>query len=78
MADKLTWRNSGTLILIYFGLAQVVVWLVMLVTRWLVARNSGGDIQAVAEATSLSLKGMAVGMVIAAIGFALRLVLKPR
>lgn len=80
MADKLTWRNSGTWVLISFGLCFIAYWIVTMLFAWSRAREGapGVGIDAVAASTTLALKGVAVGIVILVVGVVLRLVIKPQ
>lgn len=78
MADKLTLRNTGTWAIICFGTGCIGFWLVRLLMTLFGVRGRDAGIDAVAEATTLSIKGVVVGVVIVAIGVAARLILKPR
>jgi hypothetical protein len=76
LTDKLTWRNNGTWAVITLGLAVVGYWLV----TWLFAasRAPAAGLDAMASSTTLSVKGMVVGIVIVAIGVIMRRVFMPR
>lgn len=78
MADKLTLRNTGTWAIICFGTSCIGFWLARLLMTLYAARGGGVGIDAVAESTALSMKGVAAGIIILAIGVAARLILKPR
>lgn len=77
MTNRLTWRNNGTWAVIGFGLAFIGYWLVMLVFTVMRAREGSADIEAVASGTTLSIKGIVVGLVVTAIGVAARAILRP-
>ena len=78
MADKLSWRNNGTWALITLGLAMIGYWLVLWLFAASRARAGGLDLDGMAARTTLSLKGVVVGIVIVAIGVVARWILKPR
>jgi hypothetical protein len=77
MTSKLTWRNNGTWAVIGFGLALIGYSLVTLVFTVMRARAGGADIDVVATGTALAIKGAVAGIVVAAIGIAARMILKP-
>jgi dipeptide/tripeptide permease len=77
MADKLTLRNTGTWMVVCFGLGVAgfgLAWLVLLLTGVL---HAGGDIDVVADAVTSSIRFLVAGVVIAAVGVALRAILRP-
>ena len=78
MADKLTFRNNGTWAIIGFGLSCIGYWVITMLFAWGSADAKGLGIDAVAASTTMSLKGIAVGILILAIGIVMRLVMKPR
>jgi hypothetical protein len=77
MHEKLTLRGALTGLPIYFGIACIGYWLVHLLVRGFIARGGGVDIDAAAASTALSIKGIVAGVVILAIGLALRLLFRP-
>jgi Na+-translocating ferredoxin:NAD+ oxidoreductase RnfA subunit len=77
MTQKLTLVNTLTYLVIFFGTSSIGYWLVMLIMAWMRARAGGADIDAIAATTSLALKGLTAGAVIAIGGVVARLILKP-